>query len=102
MTVPVVLPPEAEEQVHGIDIWWRGNRPLAPGLFTEELAAAFELLGAAPFAGRRYPHPEVQDRPSRFASKHPISCLLQGARRRGDRARSLERCPGDRPEAQWS
>ena len=61
MSVPVVLPPEAEEQVRGIDFWWRGSRPLAPGLFTEELAAAFELLGAAPFAGRRYPHPEVQD-----------------------------------------
>ncbi len=56
---PVLLTPEAEAQVHAIDAWWRGNRALAPDLFVEEFAAACELLGGAPRAGKRYEHPEV-------------------------------------------
>jgi plasmid stabilization system protein ParE len=61
MTVRIVVTPEAEEQARTIDSWWRNERPAAPGLFTEELAAAFALLGEAPEAGRRYPHPTVSD-----------------------------------------
>lgn len=61
MTVRIVVTPEAEEQARTIDTWWRNARPAAPGLFTEELAAAFALLGDAPEAGRRYPHPTLSD-----------------------------------------
>lgn len=61
MTVRIVVTPEAEEQVRAIDTWWRNERPAAPGLFSEELAAAFALLGDAPQAGRRYPHATVSD-----------------------------------------
>jgi plasmid stabilization system protein ParE len=61
MTVRIVVTPEAEEQARAIDTWWRKERPAAPGLFTEELAAAFALLGDAPEAGRRYPHSTVSD-----------------------------------------
>ncbi|MBI3856832.1 MAG: type II toxin-antitoxin system RelE/ParE family toxin [Planctomycetes bacterium] len=61
MTVRIVVTPEAEEQARTIDTWWRKERPAAPGLFTEELAAAFALLGDAPQAGRRYPHPTMSD-----------------------------------------
>ena len=56
MTARIVVTPEAEDQVRTIDTWWRKERPAAPGLFTEELAAAFALLGDAPEAGRRFPH----------------------------------------------
>ena len=59
MATPVLLTPEAEAQIRRIDSWWRGNRPLAPNLFIEEFAAACELLGGAPEAGKRYPHSEV-------------------------------------------
>jgi plasmid stabilization system protein ParE len=61
MTVRIVVTPEAEEQARTIDSWWRNERPAAPSLFAEELAAAFALLGDAPEAGRRYPHPTVPD-----------------------------------------
>src|SRR4051812_41671418 len=50
----VRVQPEAEEQVRAIETWWRANRPHALDLFTEELAAAFRLLSAAPAVGRRY------------------------------------------------
>ena len=61
MTARIVVTGEAEQQARTIDTWWRQERPAAPGLFTEELAAAFALLGDAPEAGRRYPHPTVSD-----------------------------------------
>ena len=61
MTVRIVVAPEAEEQVRTIDTWWNRERPAAPHLFVEELAAASELLGNAPLAGRRYPHPTVSE-----------------------------------------
>ena len=61
MTARIVVTAEAEQQARTIDTWWRQERPAAPGLFTEELAAAFALLGDAPEAGRRYPHPTVSD-----------------------------------------
>lgn len=59
MTAAIVTPPEVEEEIRAIYTWWRENRPAAPNLFVEELAAAFELLRAAPYVGRRFPHPEI-------------------------------------------
>lgn len=59
MPSPVLLTPEAEQQVRAIDAWWRINRSIAPHLFVEELAAACELVAGAPLAGRRYEHAEV-------------------------------------------
>lgn len=56
MSTPILLTPEAAEQIRRVDSWWRGNRPLAPNLFVEEFAAACELLGGAPLAGKRYDH----------------------------------------------
>lgn len=61
MTVRIVVAPEAEQQVRTIEAWWRKERPAAPSLFVEELAAAFALLGEAPQAGRRYKHPTLSD-----------------------------------------
>jgi plasmid stabilization system protein ParE len=61
MTLPILLTPEAEEQIRTVDAWWRAQRPAAPRLFSEELAAGFVLLAAAPEAGRRYRHPKVTD-----------------------------------------
>ncbi|HEV3027583.1 MAG TPA: type II toxin-antitoxin system RelE/ParE family toxin [Planctomycetota bacterium] len=61
MIVGILLTPEAEEQARIIDAWWRKERPAAPNLFSEELASAFTVLGAAPEAGRRYRHPTVAD-----------------------------------------
>lgn len=61
MTLRVVVSPEAEEHARTIDSWWQRERPAAPNLFLEELAAALDLLGGAPLAGRRYPHASVPD-----------------------------------------
>ena len=61
MTARIVVAPEAEDQVRAIDSWWQRERPAAPGLFAEELAASFVLLSNAPLAGRRYPHPTVSE-----------------------------------------
>jgi hypothetical protein len=44
VSVTVVTTPEADEQIHVIDSWWRANRSAAPDLFTEELANCFNLL----------------------------------------------------------
>ena len=46
--------PEAEQQITEIDRWWKDNRLVAPTLFLDELAAAFELIGRLPSAGRRH------------------------------------------------
>lgn len=59
MAVRVFVTPEATLQVRAINTWWRRERNAAPQLFSEELAAAFALLGAAPQAGRRYRHATV-------------------------------------------
>lgn len=61
MTLPVRTTPEAESQVRVIDSWWRKNRSASPDLFTDELAAAFDLLGHAPYIGRRYRQSPVPD-----------------------------------------
>ncbi len=54
MSIPVGITPEAEGQIHGIDDWWRRNRPAAPDLFLDELTASFEMIGHAPEIGRPY------------------------------------------------
>ncbi|MBW1905997.1 MAG: type II toxin-antitoxin system RelE/ParE family toxin [Deltaproteobacteria bacterium] len=54
MTRRVVLAARAKRHVGAIDHWWREHRPAAPGLFRQELAAAFELVVIAPQSGRRY------------------------------------------------
>lgn len=58
-TFRVVVSQTAERHIWAIDDWWRKNRPSAPGLFEEELAAATANLAMAPFSGIRYPveHP---------------------------------------------
>ena len=61
MTANVVVSGDVEVQIGEIDRWWREHRPVAPGLFVEELAACFDLLAPAPYAGRRYAHPRVRD-----------------------------------------
>lgn len=55
----VEIVPDAELQIRTIDGWWRENRLAAPSLFTEELAAAIELVANAPRIGRRRRHPAV-------------------------------------------
>lgn len=55
----VVVVPVADLQIRTIDDWWRANRPAAPALFAEELAAAFELIANAPRIGRRRQHRDV-------------------------------------------
>ena len=52
MTLPVVVACEAQRHASTIDRWWRANRGAAPDLFRDEFAAALELIGLAPFAGR--------------------------------------------------
>jgi plasmid stabilization system protein ParE len=46
---------EARGHVSVIDPWWRANRPSAPTLFSQELAAAVGMLRAIPFVGNVYP-----------------------------------------------
>jgi len=52
----VIVVPAAELQIRTIDGWWRENRLAAPALFSEELAAAIELITGAPRIGRRRRH----------------------------------------------
>lgn len=62
MTKPVFTTPLADRQILAIDGWWRAHRDKAPDLFESELGQAFELIGAAPGAGRRYSHAEADVR----------------------------------------
>jgi plasmid stabilization system protein ParE len=61
MNARIVVPPEVQAEIAAIDAWWRENRPAAPELFLEELAASCELLAGAPRIGREYSHPSVTD-----------------------------------------
>lgn len=54
MTLPVRTTPEADVQILEIDSWWRSNRDASPNLFLQELAAAFDTVGDAPYLGRLY------------------------------------------------
>ena len=54
MNLPVRTTPESDAQIREIDDWWRSNRPAAPDLFLQELAATFDVIGHAPEIGRLY------------------------------------------------
>jgi plasmid stabilization system protein ParE len=54
VSLPVQTTPESDAQIREIDAWWRRNRPLAPDLFLDELAASFAVIGHAPHIGRLY------------------------------------------------
>lgn len=56
---PVRTTPEADNQIHEIDDWWRRNRTAALDLFLDELAECFEIIGHAPQIGRIYRHSPV-------------------------------------------
>ena len=45
---------EAEAQAKAAKRWWRTERPLAPAMFRQELAGAFQLLEGAPEIGSWY------------------------------------------------
>jgi plasmid stabilization system protein ParE len=51
----VEFSPEAVTHAQQVERWWRENRPAAPGLLMEELAAAVEKLSIAPSTGAPYP-----------------------------------------------
>jgi plasmid stabilization system protein ParE len=51
---------DADELVEQIDAWWQANRPAAPDLFLEELAAALALLVDAPGIGTPYAHRKIR------------------------------------------
>lgn len=57
----VDLTEDAERHVTVIDAWWRENREAAPGLFMEELVAAFDLLQRMPLAGIEYDNGDVPE-----------------------------------------
>jgi hypothetical protein len=50
----LVFTPEADEQAEESDLWWRANRPKAPGLFASELAAAKAFIVNTPKLGKVY------------------------------------------------
>lgn len=54
MTLPVRTAPEADAQILEIDGWWRSNRNASPNLFLDELTAALDIVGDAPYFGRLY------------------------------------------------
>jgi plasmid stabilization system protein ParE len=54
VTLPVRTTPEADVQILEIDGWWRSNRDASPNLFLQELTAAFDTVGDAPYLGRLY------------------------------------------------
>ena len=61
MSLLVRTTPEADTQIRVIGDWWRKNRTASPDLFADEPAAAFELLGHAPYIGRLYRQSPVSD-----------------------------------------
>ena len=59
MIKPVSVTPEAEAQVRASDAWWRAERPMAPDMFLNELAEAFEMIRHFAGAGQRVPRGNV-------------------------------------------
>lgn len=45
--------PIADVQIDAALLWWRANRPLAPGLLARELDEALDQIAAVPQSGRR-------------------------------------------------
>jgi plasmid stabilization system protein ParE len=57
---PVRTTLQADLHILEIDAWWRANRTKAPDLFEQELSMAFRTISSAPYAGKRYPHPDAE------------------------------------------
>lgn len=57
----VELSPEALDQAQLIRAWWMENRPAAPDLFAEELAAAVRKLASLPRIGAPYDAPGFRE-----------------------------------------
>jgi plasmid stabilization system protein ParE len=51
---------DAARQVREAAAWWIKNRPAAPSLFREELAALLGLLRTAPGLGAPYAHRQIK------------------------------------------
>lgn len=47
--------PRGEAEADRKQAWWRANRPAAPGLFDDELAAALGQISQTPAVGTIYP-----------------------------------------------
>jgi len=74
VSLPVLTTPEADAQIREIENWWRRNRTASPDLFTNELAATFDILGHAPHIGRLYrqsPVPVVS-----YSRELAITCTM--------------------------
>ena len=54
-----IITQTAREQIDEVDAWWLKNRPAAPDLFADELAAALALLTESPRGGVSYAHPRA-------------------------------------------
>ncbi|MDC0682589.1 type II toxin-antitoxin system RelE/ParE family toxin [Sorangium atrum] len=54
------LTKEAVRQAREAAAWWIENRPAAPSLFREELAALLSLLRTAPEAGAPHAHRRIK------------------------------------------
>ena len=54
MRAEIRVTPQAEEQAVAAASWWAQNRVAAPGLFTDELLGALDMLSGTPDVGRRY------------------------------------------------
>jgi plasmid stabilization system protein ParE len=63
VSLPVRTTPEADDQIREADSWWRANRAAASSLFSDELAASFDIIANTPNIGRLYrfsPVPETR------------------------------------------
>ena len=57
----VEFSPESVKQVEHVADWWQSNRPAAPTLFRDELAAAVRKLETTPGVGTDYaPVPSIR------------------------------------------
>ena len=55
----IVITETARAQLDEVAAWWLENRPAAPELFENELAAALGVLTTVPRAGSLYAHPRA-------------------------------------------
>jgi plasmid stabilization system protein ParE len=51
--LPLRVVHRAEREIAEAAVWWRTNRPKAPGAFRDELRHAFELIASQPRIGAR-------------------------------------------------
>ncbi len=49
--LPIKIGLRAAQQIRKASVWWRDNRPAAPGAVREELEKAFELIRVQPNIG---------------------------------------------------